>query len=45
MQAAVLRMKASIRRCRLWEKRLNLENPIFSNAGTGHLCSAGGMAQ
>lgn len=45
MQAAVPRMRASIRRCRLWKKRLNLENPIVSSAGMGHLCSAGGMAQ
>jgi hypothetical protein len=40
-----LRMKASICCHELWKKRRNLENPIFFNAGTEHLCSAGGMAE
>lgn len=45
MHETGLRMRASIRRYRLWKKRLNLENPIVSRAGMEHLCSAGGMAE
>lgn len=35
MHETGLRMRASIRRCRLWKKRLNLENPIVSRTGMG----------
>ena len=45
MHETGLRMKASLHRCRLWEECPDLENPVFSNAGMGHLCTAGGMAQ
>lgn len=45
MHEAGLLKNASIRRHGLWIECLNLENPIFFNAGTGHLCSAGCMAE
>lgn len=45
MQEADLCMKASICCHGPWKKRLDLENPIFLNAGMGHLCTAGGMAE
>ena len=45
MQVTDLCMKASICCHELWKKHPDLENPIVSNAGMGHLCSAGGMAE
>lgn len=45
MHETDLRMKAFIHCCGLWKECTDLENPIVSNAGMGHLCSAGGMAE
>lgn len=45
MHETDLRMKASIHRCRLWKECPDIENPIVLNAGMGHLCSAGSMAE
>ena len=45
MYEADLCMRASICGQEPWRKHLDLENPIFFNAGTEHLCSAGGMAK